>query len=123
MSMGSFGWGEAGDRRHALYRPAGIWPRHVTFFLSNNLTKGIAMFVESLEGRQMFSASAPTATVAPPASATPALFEVEDYSFDIEQTLSIGSQSSGAGEGKVAFDSFHITRKVDVASPAFFKVA
>jgi hypothetical protein len=28
------------------------------------------------------------------------LFEVEDYSFDIEQTLSIGSQSSGAGAGK-----------------------
>jgi hypothetical protein len=25
------------------------------------------------------------------------LFEIEDYSFDIEQTLSIGSQSSGAG--------------------------
>jgi hypothetical protein len=29
------------------------------------------------------------------------LFEIEDYSFDIEQTLSIGSQSSGAGAGKV----------------------
>jgi hypothetical protein len=28
------------------------------------------------------------------------LFEVEDYSFDIEQVLSIGSQSSGAGAGK-----------------------
>jgi hypothetical protein len=25
------------------------------------------------------------------------LFEVEDYSFDIEQTLGIGSQSTGAG--------------------------
>jgi hypothetical protein len=29
------------------------------------------------------------------------LFEVEDYSFDIEQVLNIGSQSSGAGAGKV----------------------
>jgi len=28
------------------------------------------------------------------------LFEISDYSFDIEQTLSIGSQSSGAGAGK-----------------------
>lgn len=28
-------------------------------------------------------------------------FEVEDYSFDIEQVLNIGSQSSGAGAGKV----------------------
>jgi hypothetical protein len=29
------------------------------------------------------------------------LFEIEDYSFDIEQVLNIGSQSSGAGAGKV----------------------
>jgi hypothetical protein len=28
------------------------------------------------------------------------LFEVEDYSFDIEQVLNIGSQSSGGGAGK-----------------------
>jgi Type-A lantibiotic len=28
------------------------------------------------------------------------LFEVEDYSFDIEQVLNIGSQSGGAGGGK-----------------------
>jgi len=34
-------------------------------------------------------------------TASGGLFEVEDYSFDIEQTLSIGSQSSGAGSGKV----------------------
>ena len=34
------------------------------------------------------------------------LFEVEDYSFDIEQTLNIGSQSSGAGAGKVTFNPF-----------------
>ena len=31
---------------------------------------------------------------------TKGLFEVEDYSFDIEQVLNIGSQSSGAGAGK-----------------------
>ena len=35
-----------------------------------------------------------------------ALFEVKDYSFDIEQTLNIGSQSSGAGAGKVTFNPF-----------------
>jgi hypothetical protein len=34
------------------------------------------------------------------------LFEVTDYSFDVEQTLSIGSQSSGAGAGKVTFNPF-----------------
>lgn len=34
------------------------------------------------------------------------VFEVEDYSFDIEQVLNIGSQSSGAGAGKVTFNPF-----------------
>jgi hypothetical protein len=29
------------------------------------------------------------------------LFEIEDYSFDIAQVLSIGSQSTGAGAGRV----------------------
>ena len=33
-------------------------------------------------------------------------FEVSDYSFDIEQVLNIGSQSSGAGAGKVTFNPF-----------------
>jgi len=32
-------------------------------------------------------------------------------SFDIEQILSIGSQSAGAGTGKVTFNPFSITRK------------
>jgi hypothetical protein len=32
-------------------------------------------------------------------------------SADIEQTLNIGSQSSGAGAGKVTFNPFSITRK------------
>ena len=31
-----------------------------------------------------------------------------------------GSQSSGAGAGKVTFNPFSITRKVDVASPKLF---
>src|SRR5580700_3366336 len=51
------------------------------------------------------------------------LFEVEDYSFDIEQVLNIGSQSAGAGAGKVTFNPFSITRKVDCASPTFFQMA
>jgi type VI secretion system secreted protein Hcp len=54
---------------------------------------------------------------------TGAVFEVEDYSFDIEQTLNIGSQSSGAGAGKVTFNPFSITRKIDKASPIFFEMA
>jgi type VI secretion system Hcp family effector len=51
------------------------------------------------------------------------VFEIEDFSFDIEQTLNIGSQSSGAGAGKVTFNPFQITRKVDSASPQFFQMA
>jgi type VI protein secretion system component Hcp len=51
------------------------------------------------------------------------LFEIEDYSFDIEQTLNIGSSSSGAGAGKVTFNPFSITKQTDTASPAFFQQA
>lgn len=51
------------------------------------------------------------------------LFEVEDYSFDIEQTLNIGSQSTGAGAGRVTFNPFSITRKIDRASPFFYAMA
>ena len=36
--------------------------------------------------------------------------EVSDYSFDVEQVLNIGSQSSGAGAGKVTFNPFSITK-------------
>jgi type VI secretion system secreted protein Hcp len=48
------------------------------------------------------------------------LFEIDDFNFDIEQVLNIGSQSSGAGAGKVTFNPFSITRKTDRASPVFF---
>jgi type VI secretion system secreted protein Hcp len=52
-----------------------------------------------------------------------ALFEIEDFSFDIEQTLNIGSQSTGTGAGKVTFNPFSITRKIDKASPILFMMA
>ena len=51
------------------------------------------------------------------------IFEVEDYSFDIEQTLAIGSQSTGAGAGRVTFNPFSITRKIDISSTTFFQNA
>ncbi len=53
----------------------------------------------------------------------PSLFEIEDFSFDIEQTLNIGSQSTGAGAGKVTFNPFSITRKIDKSSPTLFSMA
>jgi hypothetical protein len=43
-------------------------------------------------------------------------FEIDDFSFDIEQTLNIGSQSTGTGAGKVTFNPFQITRKTDMVS-------
>jgi type VI protein secretion system component Hcp len=51
------------------------------------------------------------------------IFEVEDFSFDIEQTLNIGSSASGIGAGKVIFNPFSITRKIDKASPLLFQMA
>jgi hypothetical protein len=49
------------------------------------------------------------------------MFEIKDFSFDIEQTLNIGSQSTGAGAGKARFNPFSITRNIDVASPNLFR--
>ncbi len=48
------------------------------------------------------------------------LFEIDDFNFGIEQVLNISSQSSGAGAGKVTFNEFTITRKIDRATPTFF---
>jgi type VI secretion system secreted protein Hcp len=51
------------------------------------------------------------------------VFEVDDYSFDIEQILNIGSQSKGAGAGKITFNPFSITRPIDKSSPTLFQNA
>ena len=51
------------------------------------------------------------------------VFEIQSYSFDIEQTLNIGSQSSGAGAGKITFNPFSITRAIDKSSPTLFQMA
>lgn len=45
---------------------------------------------------------------------------LDDFSFDVEQVLNIGSQSSGAGAGKVTFNPFTITKSADSASASFF---
>lgn len=57
------------------------------------------------------------------AGARGGLFEIEDFSFDIEQTLNIGSQSTGAGAGKVTFNPFSITRKIDILSATLYEQA
>ena len=43
--------------------------------------------------------------------------DVSSFTLDPQQVLNIGSQSSGAGAGKVTFNPFTITRKIDRASP------
>jgi len=57
-----------------------------------------------------------------PALQVGALFEIDDFNFDIEQVLNIGSQSSGAGAGKVTFNPFQITRKIDRATPLIYSM-
>lgn len=52
-----------------------------------------------------------------------AVFELIDYAFDVEQTLNIGSQSTGAGAGKITFNPFSITRQVDRISPLLFQMS
>jgi type VI secretion system secreted protein Hcp len=51
------------------------------------------------------------------------LFEIDDFNFDIEQTLNIGSGGSGAGAGKITFNPFSVTRKIDKSSPVLFQAA
>lgn len=51
------------------------------------------------------------------------LFEVQDYGFDTEQAFNMSSQSSGIGAGKITFNAFSITRKIDRASPTFFEMS
>lgn len=48
----------------------------------------------------------------------------ESYSFGVvDAAANIGSQSAGAGAGKVTFNPFSITRKIDKASPLLFQAA
>jgi type VI secretion system Hcp family effector len=54
---------------------------------------------------------------------TGGVFEIDDFSFGIEQTLNIGSQSSGAGAGKVTLNPFQITKQVDSSTPVLFASA
>lgn len=50
-------------------------------------------------------------------------FEVTTFSFDVEQTINMSSQSSGAGAGKIMFNPFKVSRKIDKASSTMFQMA
>jgi type VI protein secretion system component Hcp len=53
----------------------------------------------------------------------PGWFEVKDFSFDVVQTLNIGSQSSGAGAGKIAFNPFSFSMAPGRLDPKLFELA
>jgi len=48
---------------------------------------------------------------------------VDAYNLEIAQTLNIGSQSAGAGAGKITFNPFQIKKHYDAASPKLFQAA
>ncbi len=45
---------------------------------------------------------------------------VSSLSYDTEQTLNIGSQTTGAGAGKVSFNPLVVTKKMDASSSKLF---
>lgn len=47
--------------------------------------------------------------------------EISEFSFGIENTLSIGSATGGAGAGKATFKEFTTKKVTDTASPSLFK--
>ena len=51
------------------------------------------------------------------------VFEVDSFDFDVEQTINMSSQSSGAGAGKIAFNPFKVKRKIDLSTPQMFQMA
>lgn len=53
----------------------------------------------------------------------PPAFELQSWGFGASNTVSMGSQSGGAGAGKVQFEAFTITKNIDAASPKLFHTA
>lgn len=50
-------------------------------------------------------------------------FEISQFNFGIENSVSIGSATGGAGAGKASFSTFTLTKAIDSTSPALFKAA
>lgn len=55
-----------------------------------------------------------------PVSGAPVSFAIYGFSGSQQQTLNIGSQSTGAGAGKVTFEPFSMTKLPDASSPQLF---
>ena len=48
--------------------------------------------------------------------------EIDSFDFTVDTTLNIGSQTSGAGAGKVTFEPLTVVRRLDKNSPTLFQV-
>jgi type VI secretion system Hcp family effector len=68
-----------------------------------------------------YGSAAPTIKGNVTASGYQGAIQATSLTWSIEQTLNIGSQTSGAGAGKVAFNDLNFTKAVDATSPAFFQ--
>lgn len=53
----------------------------------------------------------------------PQFLRIDSYSSNVEQTLNIGSQATGAGAGKITFNPMMITKQADATSPILFQMA
>jgi type VI secretion system secreted protein Hcp len=47
--------------------------------------------------------------------------EIDYFDFNIQQKLTIGSQTTGAGAGKVTFSTFQVRKQPDSSSPLLFQ--
>ena len=54
---------------------------------------------------------------------SPEFFKLSTFTQSVEQTLNIGSQSTGAGAGKIAFNPIGFSRPADRISPILFSHA
>jgi type VI secretion system secreted protein Hcp len=55
---------------------------------------------------------------------TGSVFEIDEWSqLNIENSLTIGSQTTGTGGGRVEFKEFSITKRVDKSSATFFRMS
>jgi hypothetical protein len=61
-----------------------------------------------------------TVTLTPDGGDSPVSFDIYDFSSTFQQTVNIGSQTGGAGAGKVTFQPFTMTKLPDASSPQLF---
>lgn len=71
-----------------------------------------------LEGTDLSLANATNPVYHYPGST--GIFDLNDFSFSVEQTADTGSQSKGSGKGKVSVSSISITKKTDSASATLY---